>query len=58
MVRNRTVLPDDCGRGDPHMNHDEVLNIGARADPDLKGLGASDNIGPDGGTGTHIDLAV
>ena len=26
------------------MNHDEILNVGARTDPDLKGLGAGDNI--------------
>ena len=58
VVRNRAVLPNNRGRGDPHMNHHEVLNVGPRANPDLIGLGAGDNIGPDGGTGTHIDLAV
>ena len=40
------------------MQHDEVLNVGARTDTNLIGLGPGDYVGPDRRAGADVHFAV
>ncbi len=58
MMGDRTVLADNRWGHCAHMNHDEILNVGASSDTNLKKLSASHNIRPNGGARANGDFAI
>ncbi|MFN9940298.1 MAG: hypothetical protein ACK56I_12575, partial [bacterium] len=58
MVGDRAVLADHGGRVRAHVDHDEILQVGAGADADLGHLAAHDHVRPNRGPVAHVHLAV
>ena len=47
VVGDRAILTNDGRRRDPDVNHDEVLNIGARTDANLERFRTGYHVWPD-----------
>ena len=58
MVRDRAILPHERSCAVALMDHHEILNIAAGANPDFIQLRSCDRIGPDRGFRPYIDLPV
>jgi hypothetical protein len=58
MVGYRAIVSHDSRRGVAHMDHDEILDVRARAYSDLMSLGSHDHIGENRRTRPDPHLAV
>jgi len=56
-VADRDVVPDDGRSADVDVNHRDVLDVGADADPYERQIATEDAAEPDAGAGPHLHVA-